>query len=342
MSNSKKVFVALLVIVGILVYGCRHQINDAITASPAQAAAEPQATPGLIQEAETAVPDNGALLTDAQATAQAAQSIANDARATANAAVEAANQADVALAAENNRTLSIQATEAADQRRHEERMAELAQQQQAIDNATLALENENLAAYNEQQRLANETLALENDAGRQAGIIVMLALLIVGLVGFAFYATNAWLRQQAEARKLAAAPVRQPTKPLDGPEEEPFDINSAWPAQALPVQVSQSAPGTVAVELDDWSGVATLAQLLAVADGVEAGISLAVANWYGKDSDSNPRPFTRSEIERFIEAITVTGVGPHRRILAYKVNGHAVLKDVGKTYFRQLREKYNA
>lgn len=121
---------------------------------------------------------------------------------------------------------------------------------------------------------------------------------------------------------------REPAKP----------VLRQMPRPPLQVQVTNQSNGAIQVILDDWKGIATQEQLLAVAVGVvHKGQSLAIGQWYGTDENTGEkRPFTRAEFERFVKAISVDGIGVERRKLAYNVRGNAVLNEIGRQYLEAL------
>lgn len=335
-------FISFLILagLGLVVFGIYKQVTAAeLSENPAA-----MATPGLNALSEQAQKPSPEPTIDLVPTLQALAGQVQNAEATANAAISMANDANAELEKQKNLGLSIQATENASIREHQARMKELDNEQIDLENKNLVLSNENLALTNENLALDNESkrldiskTELENEASRIMGTTITSVVTVLGFLLFGFYI----VKRHYEIKRMAgAAPAKVVVKPSRQNDGSLADELARVPVPASPIVSVTDARG-MSVMLDDWNGIATLEQLVAVARGVLLeGKSLAISNWYGKDEHGIERPFTRSQFEIFVHAISIEGIGPERRILAYLVNGHAVLKDVGKKYFQDILDKY--
>jgi hypothetical protein len=171
-------------------------------------------------------------------------------------------------------------------------------------------------------------VAGEWEATNQAARATMMFALSFCMIVVGVYIIAQW-RNSAEAAEIT--PMQDEALTDDEPEKP-----------AVVVQTHTNSGNYLAVNLDDWTGIASKEQLLAVARGLLLERkTLAIAQWYGKDKVSGlDRPFSRSEIERFIQAIAVDGIGPEKRKLAYIHDGHATMNDDGRQYLNELLETF--
>ena len=126
-------------------------------------------------------------------------------------------------------------------------------------------------------------------------------------------------------------------------EDEPDEDDPTPTGYQRPfvIQTTNTDNGAIVVNVDDWTGICTSAQLLAVARGVILDkMTLSFRNWYGKDGGKDEkdqdRPFTRVQYETFLKAL-VDGVGPEKKKLAMKLNnGVVILNDYGRKYLAEV------
>jgi hypothetical protein len=164
---------------------------------------------------------------------------------------------------------------------------------------------------------AGEIIAADIVFKAAVSVFLLAAVIYVGLL--------LWANRHATPKPAEDADV----------EDEPVPTGYQRP---LVIQTTSTDNGAIVVNADDWTGIVTQQQLLAVARGVILDrITLAIRHWYGKDGAGKERPFTRSQFEAFLKAIAVDGIGPEKKKLGVMLqNGAVVLNDYGRKYLAEV------
>jgi hypothetical protein len=274
-------------------------------------------------DAPTAVPTIDPAIQQAQATAQAAIQKSLDAQATANAAVAFANQQEAAAKQAEADKAQSEAVKAQAEAQISANDVQLAEINRVADLKENDQKIELMLAENEQLRLENERRRLEIEHQRTVGVYAMLASLVVGLV---------YIVYRVVVRPVpnpAPKPVAKPASQLR-PERAQAAPSLADDLAAEPIKVQYSSPDGMTVDLDEWFGIATREQLLAVAQGyLVSNATLAYKNWTGEG-----KPFSRAEFEIFTDAMIEKG-------LAFDVRGHAVPNEKFRATMWAVLEQYD-